>query len=230
MSGTDNGDVTVDQTTVNDGTNVQTEDMDHGEKSRLGRRVSFIENKIDELMNRMDTQLSDIVSAMGERREPTVTTTTTTTEDDDDYIATEQDVRRVVKKMQEQDRVASAEYSKQYTDKFKTFKSNDAENYDAIWNEMYANFNEVITGNAEVDAEINYNKAARSVLSKKLAGKNTTTSVVKDDHVLPAGTSTTTMSDTPPERKITLSADAQEWASKFNLKSEDIQRALSKPE
>lgn len=143
-------------------------DAEHKENSKLGRKFKGLESKFDQMLERLDKL------AASQRESSSVPSS----QNDDEELEKIRDLYTVDpieanRKQREYETRTEAKqqnlYESGYIRKLQTFTKDEGEMFEDIYNEMLANFNVKHVGNPDIDAELNWNKAKASLLSKKLA-------------------------------------------------------------
>lgn len=154
------------------------EDEDHVTKTRLGRKVK----KLEEVMvtksefNQLMTKLDSFMTRPSEQQ------VSTPQIDMPEYVATPDDVEKVIQAREARIRSEQDTYQKAYVSQMVSMgQGNNA--HDEVVKEMMTNFNVRRTGNPQIDAELNYAKAQAAVLSRQ----TTKTVPVKGDKAVGTG-------------------------------------------
>lgn len=198
----------------------QEEDEDHATKTRLGRKVKKLEevmvtkSEFNQLMTKLDTFMT----------RPSEQQVSTPLIDMPEYVATPDDVEKVIQARENRIRSEQDTYQKAYVSTMVSMgQGNDT--HDEIVKEMMTNFNVRRTGNPQIDAELNYAKAQAAVLSRQ----TTKTVPVKGDK--PIGTGVT-HGVTNTQTKVTLpklTPEAENFVSymkRQGMSDESISEAL----
>ena len=184
---------------------------ENAEKSRLGRKVKYLEQKLEELTRR-PTQI-----------EPEL-------DDDDDEIITRKNLRAEYQRLKEEEQAAAQaqqnEYQTRYIQKMDSLSEGDAVEHEAIIAEMLSNdkFNRIHNYSPEADAHINYIAAKDFIRAKgtvtqvsPLKGKKPAVSVA-----VPGQSKDTPRKKTMPK----LPPDAKKLMDKMGITEEEAMEAL----
>jgi len=207
-------------------------DLDHGESSRLGRRVSKMESMLDGFIEKMDAKFNQPNPYDNNQYYPQYDggyqpqQQQYTGYDTSEIVSTVADVDRILDERDRKREDDNQRYTHDYSGAFDRMKGLDADNYGEIYDEMMVNFNEKRTGNPVIDAEYNYSRAARSVLSKKLASAKPAPNVLTNT-ALPTGVSaSSTSAPASNAAPVHLDPIAKEFAEKIGMSEEDQKAAL----
>lgn len=197
-----------------DGTTNQTDQDDHTDKSRLGRKVKNLSDQMSALMTKMDEYISKPSTESS-------TTDSTDTIETPEYIATPEDVEKYLQAREQRITQAQKKYQSDYVTELNGLKQGNEDIHDQVVAEMMENFNIKRPNNpGMVDAQLNYTQAMRKVLTS-----NKTANVpVKGDNpsgVTHGNTNTTVKTEMPK-----LSADAAEFVRLTGMKAESVRDAL----
>ena len=121
-------------------------------------------------------------------------------------------------------------YEGEYRKTIDSIKEKDPVLHEQIFEEMFAHFNTVPTGNPKIDAELNYIKAGKSLMAKKLSAAEKGKGNGENRRLAATGLSIGSRTGESGEQDIILSADAQAYANARGLKPEFIKKALSEKE
>lgn len=139
------------------------QDEDHATKTRLGRKVKKLEevmvtkDEFKQLMTKLDTFIT---------RPAEQVSTPDNKVDMPEYVATPEDVEKVIQARETRMRAEQDTYQKAYVSTMVSMgQGNDA--HDEVVKEMMTNFNVRRTGNPQIDAELNYAKAQAAVMSRQ---------------------------------------------------------------
>ncbi|OHB71867.1 MAG: hypothetical protein A2W23_06360 [Planctomycetes bacterium RBG_16_43_13] len=192
---------------------------DHADKTRLGRKVKKLEDvmvtktEFSQLMNKLDTFMTKPAEQVSTEKI-----------DIPEYVATPEDVEKVIQARERRIQADQETYQKAYVSTMVSI-GNGNEQHDEVVKEMMTNFNVRRTGNPQIDAELNYAKAQAAVLSRGA----TKTVPVKGDKPVAAGV---TVGSTNTQRKVTLpklSAEAENFVAymrRQGMTDESIAEAL----
>jgi hypothetical protein len=182
----------------------QTQD-DNAEKSRLGRKVKAMEEE-----RKKDRELLEEVLALLKAPKKTVTSKEEQLDEGDE------------------EEKALKTYQATYRELVKGY-AKDAD-YEEVLAVLKTNpeFDKIHTGKPEVDVEINYNKAARSLLAKRLkASAEKKVDVHGDEETAATGLSGSGRQAKPVDKEYELDEFAKEFVSKTKMSKEDIGKALA---
>ncbi len=200
------------------------------ERSGFGRRLSAMEKDAQDRNDRLESVLNRIESLTGNSR------SNSATEDvddvDDDVPITKSEIRKMLREDKESEIKETSRYSQNYLRQFnKLGRMEDPEYYDSIFKEMEKNFNNKLTGNPMVDAELNYDKAEKALLKKTLASsirKNPLKGNKPDGALGVGGDTTTVTKGSFVLPKLDEHATAfMAYAKKNNMSEKRIEKALS---
>lgn len=185
---------------------------DNAERSRLGRKVKYLEETITSLTSQLETQ-TKLLQSLVERVSPKEPAKE---DDEEEVITTKKDVLRVLTEAEKRKAEEKTRYENNYV---KTFQSLLIQEDDGIRSDIYKTWNDkynvVFTGDPVRDAEIGYLKAKVDVLSRHTyKGKEDT----------PAQLTKSSPSDY--SKKHSLNPEAMELAQYFGLSDDDIKSAL----
>ena len=136
------------------------QDEDHAEKTLLGRKVKKLEEgmvtkaEFSQLMNKLDSFMTKPAEQVKVEQF-----------DMPEYVATPDDVEKVIQVREARQRNEQETYQKAYVSQMVSMSTGN-EQHDEVVKEMMANFNIRRTGNPQIDAELNYAKAQAAVLSR----------------------------------------------------------------
>jgi len=192
-------------------TSPKTQD-DNAERSRLGRKVKYLEETITSLTSQLETQ-TKLLQSLVERMSPKEPAKE---DDEEEVITTKKDVLRVLTEAEKKRMEEKARYENNYV---KTFQSLLMQEEDGVRSDIYKTWNDkynaVFTGDPVRDAEIGYLKAKVDVLSRHTyKGKEDT----------PAQPTKSSPSDY--SKRYSLNPEAMELAQYFGLSDDDIKAAL----
>lgn len=208
------------------------EDPLHGEKSRFGRKIKRLEDKLE-------STLADLKASLDFIKERTITPQAQTIEEEDTDLpegATSEEIKEFVTKREarllrtleqrESDKERSARekkqnYSKEYV---KTLESmvdpdEDEEVYKLLTDTKDLTYNQVYKGNAVEDFLINYRAATKAVMNKSQPVTRTT--VANKPSQIPAGVNVP--GGTKPAAKVVD-------MSKYSKDEQDLAKAFSADE
>ena len=199
------------------------EPIDHGEKSRLGRKVKGIEDRLNQMMGKLEMLISN----------PSQTRVPEGQVDDSDEIAPGTkgelyaEFDKWTKQRESQQTEKDQEYQQVYVRKLTELGWDMLEaEYDEIVKELHANHNIRRTGEPEVDAELNFEKAQNAIFRKTLGKKKVPVKGEKLTGPL-GGPSNTTITERAPA-SVKLDADAASFAEYLGWDDKKTREALSK--
>jgi hypothetical protein len=186
-------------------------------------------------LNELKFAMQDMFDQIGERITSSQTTTTVVNEDEIDLEApaTVGDIERILSRAEQKKseaaeaaEAAKAEYHKGYLRTLtKLGRSVDGEEYEAIYKRMESDYDDIITGNPEVDAELNFRRAMTAV-AKDATPKNPVTG--KRSTGVSAQLDVTTNNAKPsPGKKIKLDSVAEEFVRMTGMDSDKVEKALT---
>lgn len=192
---------------------------DHGDRSRLGRKLKGLYAQIDSLTARIE-QLSQPKAP-----EPTV-------EDDvPEIISSPEDVEKYLLARERQKLQATQRYEQSYLSQIKSLEATTGELHGEVWDEMLKNFNIRHSDNAAMDARINYAEAKAAVLARKASAASTpklpTAGGKTSPPVVPSVPASTPAPSRTPMPK--LDAEAMEYVRYLKsrgMSDEDIAKEL----
>jgi len=195
---------------------------DNRERSNLGRKVKYLEEKLSKL-----DEIAAKIDRFTSRKEP---------EPDDDapIPMTARELREFVRREASDLETSKAEKQKEYERGYLKHEASlgmdlSEEEYAEVINERLQNFNVRHTDNPNTDAELNFHKAYAAVLKKKMSkGKENPLKGKKPDG--PLGGTTTSESTTRAAATPKLDKEAAEFAAKMGLSAEMIAKALGSKE
>jgi len=140
---------------------IQEEPTDPRERSALGRKVKGLELEIQRLTQALQNQ----------KLTPQQPASEPTSEDDNEmpeFVTTPEELRKALKVIEREKTREVQGYQIGYGQRFLEVGKDDPL-YEEVETEMMANYNQKVTGNPAVDAELNYAKAKAAVLTKRLS-------------------------------------------------------------
>ncbi len=202
---------------------------DNAEKSRLGRKVKAMEEENKRIKESLDEILKEVRSGKQVKSEPV--TDKLESDDDEqlpDTITTPEDLERYNRVKAKNEQKAITTYQTKYRSLIKGFETDEHYNDVISLIKTNAEFDKIYTGDPEIDVEINYNKAAKVVLSKKIkAGSAKKIDVHGDDgDAPPAGLSGSTRVAKTTDSEIELDEHAKAFVDKVKMSKEDVSKAL----
>jgi len=198
--------------------------IDQAESSRLGRKVKGLEDQLQNLMSKMDTYFApkEGLASQQDSELPEI-------------IQTPDDVRKVMQAEEQRKQNFVNQYRSGYARKILDLGNGediDKETHDEIVNEMMipnSPFNKILSDNPLADAEINYAKAMRAVLSKKYSKpKGPVIPGRAETPVAATGVTIGTRTATPSINPIQLDEASQDFVKKLGLNEEFVKKALSR--
>ena len=191
---------------------------DQADRSRLGRRITRYESEIKELKDMVKTLVE-------ERKTPIVPYSEIYPPEEElpEYISTREDLEKVLDSREQKKIRNQQDYSNKYLKSFKSFATEDPENFQDIFAEMEKNFNNRYSDDATRDARINWLEARNVLLNKKFVpikpnvrGKETSPANINIQTIMP-------MRETPD---IKLSPLAEEFVRKTGMSEKSVKEAL----
>lgn len=219
---------------------------DHQERSRLGRRLKSVEEKIDSFLARLEQQPPAAATAETARIPENVTY-------DDNYIQaqieaavengtipgtimTPQDQWKVNQFVTGLQQYIGSQYATKYLNTLKT-PSLRGDTPDDIHVEVVEElqkvdspFNRRQYDNPVMDAKINYLEAKSAILQKRLLkGEPTTVFKGKPPGTPPTGTRVNTRTDTAADDIPELDANSQDFIKRSGMSMDSVKAALKEP-
>lgn len=200
---------------------------DNRKRSDLGRKIKELTENAEkdrELMKQILERLSE--QSLAKKKEVVVD------EDDEEMpetIVTPEDLEKYARIKKKREERALENYQSKYRQLLGEYKSKD-DNFDEILAEITSNpeFDKIHTWKPEVDVELNYAKAARAVMAKKLAAIGGKKEVpVKGEKESATGLSGASRTESKEVVLPKLSADVLEYAKSLNMSNEEIADALA---
>jgi hypothetical protein len=180
------------------------------ENSRLGRKVARLEGTIAELS---DNLRSFLAQSQGTQQS-----------DIPEYITTADDVEKILSHREQKIQAEQQKYESEYKFQLNQFSGEETLHQEIV-NEMMANFNVKRTSMGRIDAEINYNKAKASLLSKKMASPRPN---VKSENSTATALGVSGKSDvSTPKTPVKLDPVAEKFAKYMGMTDDQIRNALS---
>lgn len=203
---------------------------DNAEKSRLGRKIKAMEEESKKNKELLDEILKEIRT--GKQTKSEVVDKSESNDDEEEYpetITTPEDIERYNRVKAKKDQKALTEYQTKYRGLIKGYDGD--EHYKDVIELIKTNpeFDKIYTGDPAVDVEINYNKAAKVVLSKKVKAATTKKIDVHGDdneENPPAGLSGGGKVAKVDTKEIELDEHAKEFVAKVKMSKEDVATAL----
>jgi hypothetical protein len=182
-------------------------DEENAERSRLGRELKKTKEELEVLKKQIETMASQ---KLPEIEAP-------------DTIVTADDMRMV----QESDRIkahnAMIEYQSKFIDTLENIKVTEEEEHLAIYDLMLKKYNKVYTKDPVIDAELNYDKAAKDYYAE-LVKKPKPKTKAEDE---PAGVSVGSNNSTSNRKAVALDKETQDLAKELGLSEEEALDAVS---
>ena len=189
------------------------------ERTRLGRRVKKMESTLDEIKNYIQSlPSSPAPGASPKENEPEIP----------EYVTTSADVDKVLDNRERKKIESQKTYERQYLKRLDTFSGDDGDLHKDIVEEMVKNqkFNQILTGNPDIDARTNYAEAKAHLLSQKMSkvrpnvgGKRSSVST---------DLSISSQSDRSIPEDIQLDEVAAEFVKKVGMSKESIQKTFAR--
>lgn len=192
------------------------EQLEQKERSNLGRKVK----KLEETLVEMNEALQEL------RTQRQIQNTTQTQSDLPEYVSTPDDVERILTSREKRQKDERDRYQVSYSKTFRDVGREDPELYEEVFNEMYSNFNIVRTGDASIDAELNYAKAKASVLSKKTSQPKAKPNIKGSNQTASTNLSVDSRAEENSASDVQLDDFAKEFVSKTGMKTDSINNAL----
>lgn len=192
------------------------EQQEQRERSNLGRKVKKLEEtllEMNEVLQELRTQRQAANNPARENELP-------------EYVSTPDDVERILSARERKQQQEREKYQSTYAKTFREVGKEDPELYEEVFNEMFAHFNEVRTGDASVDAELNYARAKASVLAKKTAQPRPKANVKGEKTAASTNLSVESKAEEGSVADIQLDDAAKEFIAKTGMKPESIKDAL----
>jgi len=199
------------------------EPEDHKERSKLGRRVSGLEQNIGALIEKIDQLVT--AKASPEPEDP---------DDDEPVFMTKKQLREFVRDQARNEVVqteaekqkAQTKYENAYVGHVRKLGENlTPKQLEAVFKEMFDNHNNVIHRIPEIDADINFHRAVAALAKKSPAQK--VVPLKKEAPKNLGGATDTDSSEKPVRKKVKLDEHAAAFAKYHKLTDEQIDSALS---
>jgi hypothetical protein len=201
---------------------LEDEEPDQKERTRLGRRLKRMEDQFTQLMDKIDT----LTPQKREQYYPP-TEANVTGDDLPEYVATGQDVVKVLSMYEKKKAKEQEQYEQGYLQNFRKMGTKDGDYYEEIFSEMQQNFNVKHTGDPLVDSRINYAEAKAALMSKKVAPVKAKPNVRGERPSASADLSVSTRETTRATELPQLDDFAKEFISKTGMKEDSVKGALS---
>jgi hypothetical protein len=200
---------------------------DNAERSRLGRKVKYIEDSVGNLQSTLLEKMEYLQNLMYSRS--SAAGPEASPEEDDDGIYTRGDLRREITRMKTEEERANSTYNSAYSQVIGKLSSDLSEDeFSEIDREFRTSFNFRHSNDPTADAERNWYKAERAVLRKKLAAPKREIPLKTEKPSAPLGGSGGTKVDTKKTSSIKLDAAAREFIRRTGMSEEKAMRILSK--
>lgn len=144
-------------------TSIPPEPTDNRERSALGRKTAYLEERIESF----DSKLDEVLAAIELGKKPDIS-------EDEESFLTKKDLKAWMEKQETNKLTVKSEYDKQYIRAISKLGADEEvdEVFDAILTELNSTYNQTYSQDASNDALINYLKASRAVYSKKPTRQN----------------------------------------------------------
>lgn len=205
---------------------VKTEGDEHGEGSRLGRKLKRLEEQLYEMSSKLEESMSRSMP------DPDTVFRTPNPEplkdDTPEFINTREDVDKVIDYRMKKMAYMREAYQSGYVNTLQKLGEINTELHGEVLREMQENprFNSMETRNPIIDARINYAEAKAAVLAKRTATPQTS-----NPNPLPTGVSSTnrnTMNVSSAKEPLKLSPEAEEFKKIMGMSDDEVREALSK--
>lgn len=200
------------------------EPEDQRERSRLGREVKGLKDTVASLKEDLGAVLSKL-DRLGPKRE--VISQGEDSEEIPEFIQTREDFLKANRALRRIEQKEQKKYEDVYVHKIRSLGSQNPDVHKEIFDEMMANFNNVITGDPEYDADLNYTKAKAALLSKKIASAKPKPNVRGKETVPSTNLSVESREETRESSTPELDEFAEEFRKKTGMKDESIKAALA---
>jgi len=190
--------------------------------TKLGRRVSKMEERMMEMIDRFDTLMVKMEPGLPTR----IPEYEAAQEDIPEHVKeTVVAVRKELAKESQREREMQQKYAVDYIKAVqKGYGSTDEELHNAIVKELtetnFQNYKK-ITGNPLEDAQINYDRAAAGILRRQRAASKVAPNVRGDRENPPTDLSSSSRLDAPPERKIELDEFSRKFLRAIGAKEDE---------
>lgn len=193
------------------------EPTDNAERSRLGRRFSALENRVDSVLEKIESWKPEPAPAPTESYE------------DDDMPMTRADLRNYISSEKKREADAAKSYDASYSKAViqMGLDEEDDATFDAIVSKMNSDYNKKYSNDPVVDAERNYLRAAKAVLREAKKGNPLTKNEGKVNKGL--GISGDTTVTNPEEKMPELDEAALEYVKKTGMTDEQVKEAFTRP-
>lgn len=204
------------------------EQKEQQERSRLGRRQAQRIDKLEQTILDNQRQFNEFLGRFEDyishsQRPPAPTAPVQ--EEDPDRPLTVKEVREMMARERQRETEQQTNYQKSYQRTLNAFRAQNPDLHEEVVAEKMKNFNVIVTGNPELDAEFNYNRAMASVLKKKSAAPRRQVPVNGGTEAVPTGLSGTSRVKPSEPPKVQLDPEAQELMNYLASKGKDTKWA-----
>jgi len=182
-------------------------ELDHKERSRLGRRVKGLEAKLEEVLSLLRQQGQQTPSGP-------VASPATDDEEPPAVIATIEDLERATKFLEKKKMQERAAYAARYSEEFLKLGKDDPD-YEEIEKEMMAHHNVVRTGDPRLDAQINFDKARISLYRRRLESKTPPKPNVKGEDTKGTGVTVTAANISGKGKPVELPDEVRDFVRRI---------------
>jgi len=191
---------------------------DNAERSRLGRRLSQMESKFSELVEKLENYT---------QRNSTNDDPFESSGDVFDMPTTPEELERFIEKREAKKQQTVTKYETNYLTTLDKVRVDDEDEHNAIMAEMLSNFNIKHSDNAALDAKLNYADAERAMLRKKMASPAPRKVPLKGETPKGTGVNHGAKVEMKQAKKIELDQYASEFVSKTGMSEESVNKSLS---
>jgi hypothetical protein len=198
------------------------------ERSRLGRRQAQRVDKLEQELletRRQHNELMELISNIVPKLQPNHPAQAPVQEEDLDRPLTRREWEQLEAQKRRSEVEQQTNYQKSYQRTLNAFRSQNPDLHEEVVAEKMKNFNVIVTGNPELDAEFNYNRAMASVLKKKSAAPRRQVPVNGGTEAVPTGLSGTSRVKPSELPKVQLDPEAQELMNYLASKGKDTKWA-----
>lgn len=201
------------------------EEEDHKERSKLGRRLSAMEQEAEARGTRLDATLDKMEAFLSSNPNANATTET-----DYDEPLTKKDIDKFMEDREYKTKIAQGKYEQGYLQYVsKLGQQEDPEFHEEIQEEMMKNFNVKYSRDPVADAERNYLRATRAILKKGSPSKENPLKGNKPKSALGVA-GDTQMKDNKEFVMPALDEDAKDFIKRKGLSEEQVKKYLSSKE
>ena len=188
------------------------------ERTRLGRRVKKMEGTLDEIRNFMQT-----LSGPASHPKPSEASG----DEIPEFVSTPADVDKILDNRERRKIESQKTYETQYFKRLNTFSGEDPDFHEQIVDEMVKNqrFNQILTGNPDIDARTNYAEAKAHLLSQKMSKVRPNVRGGKPS--VSTDLSISSHSDRSVPEDIQLDPVAAEFVKKVGMSKESVNKAFA---